>query len=54
MVFCTEEMFKSVETDENENLKITKRLCPDMSLIKDHLKVKNTYSDKKDRESFSI
>ena len=33
---------------------IENRLCPDMNLIKDDLVIKNGYSNKKERISFSI
>ena len=55
MIACTKEMFSDLDEDSQlPEFKIQKRLCPDMEKIKDDLKVKNSYSNKKERVSFSI
>tara|TARA_B110000285_G_C14934631_1_gene518970 strand:+ start:147 stop:434 length:288 start_codon:yes stop_codon:yes gene_type:complete len=36
------------------DFKINKRLCPDIEKLKDQLRVKNSYSNKEERISFSI
>jgi hypothetical protein len=50
-------MFKGLdleEIEEAEKKQMEKRLCVDMDQIKDYLKVRNPYSNKQDRGSFSI
>ena len=50
-------MFKGLdleEIEEAEKNQMEKRLCVDMDQIKDYLKVRNPYSNKQDRGSFSI
>ena len=55
MVLCTPEMFKDLgEGDNNSEEKLNMRLCPDMDTIKDVLRVKNSYTDKDERISFSL
>ena len=55
MVLCIPEMFKALgEGDELSEADLNMRLCPDMDTIKDLLRVKNSYSDKNERVSFSI
>ena len=54
MVPCTREMFKSLNENALSDYKIEKRLCPDMDKIKKELRVKNSYSNKEERISFSI
>ena len=52
MVPCEEKMFEVLGDDKISNIK--RRLCPDMETIKDVLRVKNSYTDKNERVSFSI
>ena len=55
MVLCTPEMFEALGEGDNLSVeKLNKRLCPDMDTIKEVLRVKNSYSDKDERVSFSL
>ena len=54
MVPCEKEMFKALGLEEISDEKIKRRICPDMNSIKNILRVKNSYTDKNERVSFSI
>ena len=54
LVTCTEEMFSTLPEELKVKSVVESRLCPDMESIKDHLVIKNGYSNKKERISFSI
>ena len=55
LVLCTPEIFEAYgEGDKLSEAELNMRLCPDMDTIKDLLRVKNSYSDKNERVSFSI
>jgi hypothetical protein len=54
MVPCTREMFKSLNQNDLSDYKISKRMCPDVEKLQDQLRVKNSYSNKDERISFSI
>jgi hypothetical protein len=53
MVQCDKEMFKALGEEVSQDI-LNKRLCPDMNTIKDILRVKNSYTDKDERVSFSM
>ena len=54
LVTCTEEMFSTLPEELKVKSVVESRLCPDMESIKDQLVIKNGYSNKKERISFSI
>ena len=55
MVLCTPEMFEIMgEGEKYSEADLKTRLCPDIDTIEDVLRVKNSYSDKNERVSFSI
>lgn len=54
MIGCTEELFEALPKELKVKSVIESRLCPDMATIKDDLVLKNGYSNKEDRISFSI
>ena len=54
MMPCDKEMYKSLGEDIISEDKINMRICPDLETIKEVLRVKNSYTDKNERVSFSI
>ena len=54
MVQCDKEMFKALGEEEISYDILKRRLCPDMKSIKEILRVKNSYTDKNERVSFSM
>jgi hypothetical protein len=54
LVACTEEMFNALPDELKIKSVVESRLCPDMESIKDDFVIKNGYSNKKERISFSI
>ena len=54
MVQCDKEMFKALGEEEISDEILKRRLCPDMNSIQDILRVKNKYTDKDERVSFSM
>ena len=54
MVQCDTEMFKALGEEEISDDILKRRLCPDMKSIKEILRVKNSYTDKDERVSFSM
>ena len=47
-------MFANLPDDSKDINSINARLCPDMDLVKDTLRLKNSYTNKEERVSFSI
>ena len=54
MVLCEKEMFEALGLEYVPEDKTKRRICPDMNSIKDILRVKNSYTDKDERVSFSM
>ena len=54
LVYCSKDLMEGTGDYEEDGSKLETMICPDMESIKDQLKIKNKYSNKKDRISFSI
>ena len=56
MTRCTPEMYEQRNYNQNETstFRFDRRLCPEVDAIKDFWKLKNGYSNEKERISFNI